>query len=222
MGLSRNRGIWPNLRWGAALFGGGVALSLVALVSLSGLGRSQAEGLDTFGDAPAFALVDQFERPVSSQDLRGTVVVANFVYTNCPDLCPLLSVRMQALQERLRQENLLDGPVQLLSFTVDPARDTATVLRAYAERHQADPRAWRFVTGPKDTVILLIVTGFHLGLDALPPGPRGADGDVPTTYEVAHGTRFVLIDRRWRVRAYYRGDSFDPEQVVADIRSLLR
>ncbi|MBI3979686.1 MAG: SCO family protein [Chloroflexi bacterium] len=205
---------------------GALGLLLLALVGYRSLSQNQATGPDVFGDAPAFALIDHLERPVRSGELQGKVVVANFIYTNCPDVCPLLSVRMQALQERLRRENLLGSQVQLLSFTVDPARDTPAVLRAYAERHRADPLAWRFLTGPEDELIPLVVKGFHLGVQALPPATdqgEHADGhDHQQFYEVMHSGRFVLIDRQWRIRAYYDGRDLDVEQVVRDLRQVLR
>ncbi len=204
----------------------GLVLALGAAGYLAAT-RSAASTLKNFGDAPAFVLTDHLDRPVRSAELRGQVVVANFVYTSCRDICPFLTVQMRQLQDRLRQERLLGRDVQLLSFTVDPARDTPTVLRSYAERHQADPAGWRFVTGPADTLVPLIVDGFRLGVDALPPATAGPDaGDhglhADHGYEVMHSGRFVLIDRRGRIRAYYDGRDVTPERVVGDIRALLR
>jgi protein SCO1/2 len=215
------------LRWRYPIIGGVLVLLLLALLAYASLKLAQATSLEIYGSAPTFVLTDQLERSVTSEELRGTVVVANFIYTHCPDICPLLSVRMQALQERLRQERLLGTQVQLLSFTVDPARDTPPVLRAYAERHQADPQAWRFLTGPEEVLRPVIVQGFHLGVQALPPqattqDEHAAHTDHQPPYEVMHSGRFVLIDGQGRIRAYYRGDEVELEQVMRDIRQLLR
>jgi cytochrome oxidase Cu insertion factor (SCO1/SenC/PrrC family) len=190
----------------------------------TGLGR--AASLESFGAAPAFALTDQLDRPVTLDDFRGKVIVANFIYTNCRDICPLLSFRMQQLQERLRSEGLLGSRVQLLSFTVDPAHDTPAVLRDYGAKHQADVDAWRFLTGPPDQVVPLIVDGFHLGVVALPPPDTGQDQhgsnvEAGGSSEVMHSGRFVLIDRRGQIRAYYDGTVLDLDQVVRDVRRLL-
>ncbi len=208
------------------LTSGLLALLLLALLGYVSLNRAQATRLEVYGTVPNFVLTDQLARPVSSDEVRGTVVVANFIYTHCPDICPTLSLQMQALQERLRQERLLGSQVHLLSFTVDPARDTPAVLRAYAERHQADPQAWRFLTGPEEVVVPLIVKGFYQAVQALPPrttSPAGHnDTDHQQPYELMHSGRFVLIDRQGRIRAYYDGSEFDAEQVVRDIRHLLR
>lgn len=215
---------FPRLTVGIAV--GGLLLGLL-LVGYWGLSRGQASQLEVFGAAPAFALTDQFERPLRSDDFAGQVVVANFIYTRCPDVCPLLSRQMQGLQDRLRQEQLLGSEVQLLSFTVDPARDTPHVLREYADKHQADPAAWRFLTGSEDVVIPLIVQGFHLGVDAIPSREapehdHGADVESQPGYEVMHSGRFVLIDREWRIRAYYDGREFQADDVIADIRAVER
>lgn len=203
--------------------GGLLGLLTLALLGYAALNVTRPADLEVLGAAPSFVLTDQFERPVSSDDLRGKVVVADFIYTHCPDVCPLLSQRMQALQARLRGEGLLGRPVQLLSFTVDPARDTPPVLRAYAERYQADPEAWRFLTGPEEVVVPLIVRGFYLSVQALPsPTTRAGAPDSGTPDEVMHSDRFVLVDGEGRIRAYYTGSDLDPEQVLRDIRHLLR
>jgi protein SCO1/2 len=210
---------------------GSLALVLGVLLVLAGARTSapyqmKSGGVGDFGAAPAFTLTDQLERPVSSDMFRGKVVVADFIYTSCTDICPLLSTQMQALQERLRQESLLGSHVQLLSFSVDPARDTPAVLRTYAERHKADPDAWRFLTGPEETVKPLIVDGFHLGVQALPPPtavPGGHTHDAASgDYEVMHSGRFALIDQQGHIRTYYDGQELDIERILRDIRQVLR
>jgi protein SCO1 len=197
--------IWTALP--ALLLGLGMAI----LLGPGGMAAklAPAPSLDMFGDVPVFALHDQLERPVTSDDLRGKVVVANFIYTSCQDTCPLLTHQMQLLQDRLRAERWLGSRVQLLSFSVDPARDTPMVLRAYAEKYHADADAWRFLTGPEHYVRPVIVQGFKLGVQ-------------PVHADVMHSNRIVLIDREGRIRTYYDGLSLDPERVLREIRVLLR
>ena len=204
----------------------GLSVVLLALLGYRQLVLGQARSLEDYGAAPTFQLTDHLERPVRSDELRGKVVVANFVYTGCRDTCPLLSVQMQALQERLREQQLLGDRVQLLSFTVDPEHDTPAVLRAYAERHDADPQAWRFLTGPADEVVQVIQGGFFQGVVPLAT-PVGAHshpaGTGPHSHgDVMHSNRFVLVDRQGRLRAFYDGLDLDLDQVVRDIRQLLR
>lgn len=212
-----------------------IALGFAALATLAtvaggpGLALLRPPPLDDFGPAPTFLLTDHLGRTVRSEDLRGRTVVANFVYTHCRETCPLLTARMGALQDRLRGAGLLDGRTQLLSFAVDPVRDTVPVLRAYAAQHHADPDAWRFLTGPEAQLRHLVVDGFRLGVVPVTlsaPVPDGhadhADHQHRHDYDVMHSNRFVLIDPRGHIRAYYDGLELDLDRVVAGIRSLLR
>jgi protein SCO1 len=216
-----------RLRWLAWSLALGLALAGLTAYALSrempfvaDSGATDVTG--DFGPAPAWTLTDQQGRQVRSDTFGSTLVIADFIYTQCTDICPQLSLQMQALQEELRAEGLLGTEVQLLSFTTDPARDTPEVLRAYAERHQADPESWRFLTGPEEVLVPLIVEGFRLGVTVLPPVSATHDGhgDGTAHYEVMHSGRFVLIDREGQIRAYYDGEAFDPERVVRDIRRL--
>jgi protein SCO1 len=206
-----------------------VLLGLVVIITQSAAidPSSSADAVGDFGLAPNWTLTDQLERPVSSKLIGGRIVLADFIYTHCTDICPQLSLNMQAVQERLLAEGLLGHEVQLLSFTTDPARDTPDVLRAYAARHKADPDAWRFLTGPEATLVPLIVEGFRLGVQALPPATEGSDDSLTSTantanYEVMHTGRFVLIDRQGHIRAYFDGQAFEPDRVIRVIRDLMR
>jgi protein SCO1/2 len=204
-------------------------LALLVPLSLAGWGRLRVwarQPLTDFGAAPAFTLTDQFGQAVHSDEFGSKVVVANFIYTTCTDVCPALSGQMLNLQKALQAEGLLGNEVQLLSFTVDPARDTPDVLRAYAERFHAHPQAWRFLTGPEDRLIPLIVEGLHLGVQALPPtpAPRASEGDHDehASYAVMHSGRFVLIDRQGHIRAFIDSRELEPARMMQDIRALLR
>lgn len=193
---------------------------------LRSAGQEPGTRLEDYGAAPDFDLTDQRGRAVSTETLRGKASVANFIYTSCPDTCPLLSLRMQNLQDRLRREALLGTRVQLLSFTVDPARDTPAELAEYAARYQADPDSWRFLSGSEVAVKRTVVEGFQLGITPVPLGRAtfGAtdSGAAPTRYDVMHSNRFVLTDPQVRIRAYYDGTDLDIDQLVRDIRQVLR
>jgi protein SCO1 len=196
-----------------------VAVLALALAAFAASAADRTPALDDFGPAPTFALTDQDGNPVTSEQLRGQVALADFIYTNCTDICPLLTGRMKQVQDRLQQAGLLDRGVQLVSFTVDPAHDTPPVLQAYAERYRADTRTWRFLTGSEEVMVPLVEQGFYLGIIPIPPPASAEPGATPGDF--AHAGRFVLIDRSWRIRHYYDAQNLDPARVTADIRSLL-
>ena len=198
-----------------------ISLAVIALAVASFAVRAadRTPQLDDFGPAPAFALTDQDGLSLSSDQLRGKVVIADFIYTNCTDICPLLSGRMKQTQETLQTAGLLDRGVRLLTITVDPVHDTSSVLQAYAQRYRADTRTWQFLTGPEEVMIPLVEQGFYLGVVPMPPPSSAEPGAAPADF--VHAGRFVLIDRNWHLRHYYDAQNLDLNRLTADVRSLL-
>src|SRR5918999_5633656 len=107
---------------------------------------AREERLPTIGAAPDFALTSQDNQPVTLQDFRGKVVAVTFIYTSCPDTCPLLTMKMAQVQDDLGPR--FGTKVAFVSITVDPERDTPEALKDYAEAFDADPAGWAFLTGP--------------------------------------------------------------------------
>ncbi len=198
---------------------------------------------ETLWDAPAFTLTDAASQPFGSGQLAGRVWLADFIYTNCPDECPLyLSPKMAALQRAILAGNLA-GKIDLVSITVDPQRDTPAVLADYGARYGADPRVWHFLTGPNATLQDLMQNGFKVG-SALPAdtvqvggttagtparqtgGTPAAPTDTPHAgaagYTLTHSVYFVLVDRHGKVRAVYDGEQVTPEEMLKGAQALLR
>lgn len=150
---------------------------------------------DVFLDAPDFQLTERSGRTVSRDDLKGKVWIASFVFTRCAGPCPLISGNMARLQNDLA--DLSD--VRLVTFSVDPERDTPDVLKEYAARFSADPERWLFLSGDKATVHTLVEKGFRLGVSEA-KGTARTPGN-----EFDHSTKLVLVDRQGRVRGYPDG-----------------
>jgi protein SCO1/2 len=164
--------------------------------------------LPSLGTVPTFQLVNQDAQPFGSEQLAGKIWIADFIFTTCPGPCPIISTRMSELQRPLEKSD-----VHLVSFTVDPEKDTPEVLRAYADKLRKQPFRWDFLTGPRDAIHSLSRDGFKLGLS------EGAEEDGGPI----HTTRFVLVDRRGFIRGYY--DALAPDAVtklLADTNHLLR
>lgn len=172
------------------------------------------EPLPIFWPVPAYQLIDQQGRPFGSTDMAGRAALYSFVYTNCPDTCPLLTATMANVQERLRAEGLLGSKVQMVSVTVDPDRDTPEVLAAYAARFHADPDAWRFLSGEREAVFD-VLAGFKLNTLGVARAFAGAD-------VIPHSNRFAVADARGMVRANLQGDQVSPDEVVATVKRALR
>ncbi len=164
--------------------------------------------VSSYGAVPAFQLTNQNGQPFGSAQLAGKIWIADFIYTTCPGPCPMISSRMSELQKPLEKTD-----VHLVSFSVDPEKDTPAVLRSYAERLQAEPGRWDFLTGAKSAIYKLSHDGFKLAVS------DGSDAQgIPV-----HSTRMVLVDRHGQIRGYY--DAAEPETItklVADTNHLLR
>ncbi len=166
--------------------------------------------LPVVAQIPDFSLIERDGRTVTRADLLGRVWVADFIFTACTGPCPTLTLRLRSLQSSLGEA---DRDVRLVSFSLDPETDTPAVLGRYAKRYQADPRRWWFLTSDSQKRMHEFVKkGF---LQAVSPATAGQP--------LIHSTRFVLVDRKGRIRAWY--DGLDPKSkplILRDIQSLLR
>src|SRR5262250_2702865 len=132
---------------------------LCLCVSVVIAGCKQEPALTKFYLLPDFSLTDQTGATVTLADLKGKVWVADFIFTNCGGTCPVMTEKMRALQKALPTE------IRMVSFTVDPDRDTPKVLAAYAAEHGGTRDRWLFLTGEKQALHDLCIMGFKLPLD---------------------------------------------------------
>jgi cytochrome oxidase Cu insertion factor (SCO1/SenC/PrrC family) len=153
--------------------------------------QEEEDPLAPIADLPPFTLTDHTGAPYTRAALEGHVTVVNFIFTSCKDVCPVLSTHLAEVQGRY----VGNDAVRLLSISVDPGTDTPEVLAAYAARFGVDAARWRFVTGPFDDVRAVVVDGFKNMLERMP-------GKTPDATTILHGERFVLVDRRARIRAF--------------------
>ncbi len=190
-------------------------------------GKRPGEALDVFGTVPDFSLIERSGRKVGLSDLAGKVWITNFIYTHCPDTCPLQSAEMAKIQADFPEEKDL----RLVSITVDPERDTREVLSQYAKRYGADLERWLFLTGEKKSIYRLALEGFRLSVVdpaegvkswLLGPAPLLAHHEE-TGKQFIHSSRFVLVDRQARIRGYYHSNEDESlQRLRRDARVLLR
>jgi protein SCO1/2 len=172
--------------------------AVLAILLLSACAREKP--LPILGEVPRFELTDQKGRPFTRAALDGHIWVADFIFTNCPGPCPRMSSKMHSVQTATPSD------VKLVSFTIDPARDTPAVLDAYSRNFAADQSRWSFLTGAPAELNRLSMDSFHLG---------------PVSDTLEHSTRFVLVDSKGRIRAtYVSGDPDALTRISADIARL--
>ena len=185
-----------------------ITLGLLLWLRQLEINALRQRNVSSYGTVPGFQLLNQKGQPFGSAQLAGKIWIADFVYTTCPGPCPMISSRMSELQKPLEKTD-----VHLVSFSVDPEKDTPEVLRSYAERLQAQSGRWNFLTGPKSAIYKLSHDGFKLAV---------SDGSDAQRLPV-HSTRMVLVDRRGQIRGYY--DATEAEAItklLADTNHLLR
>ena len=165
-----------------------------------------------------FELTDQNGRTVRRQDLLRHVWVANFIFTHCTAACPGMTTRMAAIQARVEKDPVLKKSVRLVSFSVDPERDTPEQLRSFANSHQADDEAWWFLTGEKGVVAELSQKGFLL------PAGRNLRAEEEFEPPVLHSDRFVLVRVGGKIHGHYDllGNAADMKRLLDDLHALVK
>jgi protein SCO1 len=174
----------------------GFIIGAVLLTILPFAQRAFLSAPPPLADLGPWQLVDQDGRAHGSQELAGKVWIAAFFFTRCPTVCP---AEMDKLKRMHRAVEDLGDRVHFVSFTVDPAYDTPDVLKRYALKLEALPSRWTFLTGPQPALEALLVKKMLVPIG--PPPPPGASQQE--LIDIAHSTRFALVDQRGRLRALW-------------------
>ena len=170
-------------------------------------GTKASGRLPVIGPAPDFVLTNQDGERVSLADSSGTVRAVTFIYATCKDTCPLLTAKMALMQRKLGAD--FGKRVRFVSITVEPEVDTPAVLKAYAGKFDADPAGWSFLTG-KSEEIQDVVRKYGAFAKRVKPG------------DVDHLFLTSLVDRKGVLRVQYLGYRFDADEMLSDLRALLR
>jgi protein SCO1/2 len=143
---------------------------------------------------PDFTLTNQLGKKVSWKDMEGKIVVADFFFTRCPTICPVMTRNMKRLQDAVKNNNKVGNRdanfVQFISFTVDPLHDSVEALKHFADKYQINPQNWWLLTGDKKEIYDLALKGMSLGIN---------DTEIDTAF--IHPQHFVLIDKDRVIRS---------------------
>lgn len=181
---------------------------VVVSVLLSACGKKEIEGAVSW-PVNDFNYTNQEGKPFGLKDLEGKIWVADFIFTNCVDVCSPMTYNMEKLQKMVKNEKIEN--IEFVSFSVDPKVDTPEVLKAFGENFSADFSNWNFLTGYNQAEIEnLALKSFKAWVK------KPEQGD-----QVIHGTDFYLVSPEGNVVKYYTGLNEIPfEEIVEDIKTL--
>jgi|SRR5690554_2188980 len=146
---------------------------------------------------------------LKSTDIENKVWIADFFFSYCPTICPPMTKAMRDVSDSLSQYT---KDLAILSFSIDPDRDTPSRLRLYRERHEISAKNWYFLTGDEAETHILGIEGFQIHANADESAPGG----------FAHSSNFVLIDKNQHIRGVYDGlDAESRKQLIKDAKLLL-
>lgn len=179
------------------------------------LGYFGPKEVSTTGDTiyhsiPAFGFTDQNGKAFGSANLENKIYVANFFFTTCPTICPEMQTLMKMVHDVDDFAKLND--FRLVSFTVDPERDSVSVLKNFATQIKADDERWKFLTGNRDSIYALAYNGYmaNAAEDSLAPGG------------FLHSDLIFLIDREKHIRGIYEGTNMkDVKRLIDEIKVLV-
>jgi len=170
--------------------------------------------IEEFGNTQ-YNLVNQNNQNVVFPDfVKSKIVVMNYIFTNCPDICPLSTNNMRLIQEQLKKEKI--DNVQFVSLSFDPEFDSPEVLRKFAGIRNLNLSNWTFLTGNKSTTDSVIK---KVGVLAIPNDSTIFKNGRKIFYYV-HTDRIQLIDTEGKIRKNYKGSTINVNEIVADIESL--
>lgn len=162
-----------------------------------------------FHKVPRWQYLTQDSTLLSSDDIGDKVWIVDFFFSHCPTICPPMTKAMRGVSDTL---SAYKNEFNILSFSIDPDRDTPARLRLYRKRHDVTANNWFFLTGDEDETHRLGIEGFQLHANADEQAPGG----------FAHSSNFVLVDKNQHIRGVY--DGLDPEsrkQLIIDAKKLL-
>ena len=154
-----------------------------------------------------FSLTNQNGNRISQRDYQGKIYIADFFFTTCPSICPIMTDNMGYIQSQIMD----DPQVKLLSFSVTPEIDSVPQLKKYAIEKGVNDKKWNLLTGNKKEIYTLARKSYFVVKDDGDGGP----------HDMIHTENFVLVDPEKRIRGYYDGtDKAAMENLLADLKTL--
>lgn len=194
----------------------GLVLSVWGLMTVAQR-RTHTSGPDPFRqedlavglEIPPFSLIDQDGKATTEASLLGRVTILDFIFTNCPTVCPGMTLAMSDLNRRLK-----DSPVRFMSISVDPAHDTPERLREFASGHEIEPSRWELLTGDRPTIERIVRGALQFELQEEPSRRIGLP-DGGTMDNIVHPGRLILVGPTLKVIGFYDPNRMDEMEALA-------
>jgi len=169
---------------------------------------SSIQHIKRFHKIKSFEFLNQNGEKISEKDYEGFIYVADFFFTTCPSICPIMTNNMVKIQNYIKDKK----KVKLLSFSVTPDIDSVPVLKEYSIKKGVDDKYWNLLTGDKSKIYSLARKSFLVVKE-------NVESD---SHSMIHTENFVLVDREKRIRGFYDGtDDTDMQVLKEDIGILL-
>lgn len=185
----------------------GVLLTVLSLLALTACNQPKFEAQYDWPMVD-FSYINQDDEQISLSDLKGKVWLANFVFTNCDTVCPPMTANMARLQQQMAEEDL---NAEIVSFSVDPQRDTPETLKEFAGKFQADFSNWNFLTGYTAEDIKGLAKAFKTLAEA-----------EPGTDQFIHSTKIFLINQDGIIVKGYNGLEVPYDEIISDLNALTK
>ena len=154
-----------------------------------------------------FSLTNQNGKTITQKDYEGKIYIADFFFTTCPTICPIMTKNMAGIQELIKE----DDDVLLLSHSVTPVIDSVAQLKKYAMEKGVDDTKWKVVTGDKKQI-------YELARKSYLAVKTDGDGGP---FDMIHTENFILVDKERRIRGFYDGTKTeDIDRLMDDLRIL--
>ncbi|MED1795657.1 SCO family protein [Brevibacillus nitrificans] len=181
---------------------------ILAIVGVFGYNYMTKEQIPVMKSLNDFSLDNINGSAYTFSEGKGKVRLVEFMFTNCPDICPATTYNMSKLQDQLKEKGLFGDKVEFVSITFDPDFDTSEVLQAYAEKFKADQSGWKFLRGDAQA-IEKVTKDFGIAVMKQPDG------------SFAHTARMFLVDEDGNMRrAYGMAAEMDMDQMMKEMVEL--
>ncbi len=155
-----------------------------------------------------FSLINQNGKTITQKDYSGKIYIADFFFTTCPTICPIMTKNMAAIQEQI----INDDEVLLLSHSVTPIIDSVPQLKKYALEKGVNDAKWNLVTGDKKEI-------YELARKSYLAVKTEGDGGP---FDMIHTENFILVDKERRIRGYYDGTKTEEIDKLMDDLDILK